>query len=153
MSPIRDKDVSNHSTRWRLAAVADDDLLEAAQGLVRLLQRTIVSALRGARQDAGEADGGPESRWVDQHESDLSVRQHCKAVRRRRAEGKGGAAIQGRRYLLTREALWEEMGRSPKPGLRKCGPRNAGPAGGDPTRHETVARETAEKLRRLRERG
>jgi hypothetical protein len=136
-----------------LSAVADDDLLEAAHGLVRLLQRTIASALQGAQQGHPGGSGGPESSWVDQHQSSLSVRQHCKAVRRRRAEGKGGAAIQGRRYLLTREALWEEMGRSPKPGLRKCGARNAGPAGAEPSRHETVARDTAEKLRQLRKRG
>jgi hypothetical protein len=126
---------------------AAGDLVELARAF-----SAIVEAIAGR---AAEGDGAAEPGWLDQHHSDLTVRQHCQAVRRRRAEGKPGASVKGRRYLLTREALWEEMTSVAKPGLRKCGTarpdtRNGGPATPPPGRHATVAEATAEKLRRIR---
>lgn len=63
---------------------------------------------------------------IDQHKSSLSARRHCAAVRRRRAEGKPGAYISGRRYLLTRKAYIEELARESeaRPGLASCAPDN-----------------------------
>jgi hypothetical protein len=46
---------------------------------------------------------------IDQTNSPLGRRRHCHAVRQRMAEGKPGAAIVGRRHLLSREALNEEL--------------------------------------------
>jgi hypothetical protein len=48
---------------------------------------------------------------VDQKHSPLGSRRHCAAVRRRRAEALGGAEIIGKRHLLTRAALAEELDR------------------------------------------
>lgn len=138
------------------------DLAELARTFASIVERIAERDGTVGAGSPGEAEhtGGG---WVDQHHSDLSVRQHCRAVRRRRAEGKGGAEIHGRRYLLTREALWEEMTRAPKPGLRKCGalitdprdgsPGNGGPASPTPSRHASVAEATAAKLRLIRARG
>lgn len=123
------------------------DLCELAQAFARIVERI---AERDEPTER-ESDGG----WLDQHspEAALGVRWHCRAVRRRRAEGKPGAAIEGRRYLLTREAMGEELARSPKPGLRKCpappsGPRVASPP---PSRRDTVAEATAKRLRLIRQ--
>jgi hypothetical protein len=50
--------------------------------------------------------------WVDQHGSPLGPKRHCAAVRRRVATGLGGAAVVGRRMLLSPEALAEELSRA-----------------------------------------
>lgn len=47
---------------------------------------------------------------IDQVRSPLGRRKHCSAVRARIARGAPGAAIVGRRHLLTRAALDEELG-------------------------------------------
>jgi hypothetical protein len=55
---------------------------------------------------------GPASAdMVAQAASPLGSRRHCRAVRRRIEAGKGGAAIVGRRFLLSAEALREELAR------------------------------------------
>lgn len=64
------------------------------------LATRIVERLR-----AGEPD------WIDQAASPLG-RRHCAAARRRIASGLPGAAIIGRRHLLSPEALSEELGRA-----------------------------------------
>jgi len=102
--------------------------------LARLIARAVVEELR------------PKGEWVDQHESELGPRLHCAAVRRRRAEGLGGAAIKGRRHLLTREALQEEMMRCPKPGLRKCRKE----PGTTPSSREARVQATVDRLRLIR---
>lgn len=55
-----------------------------------------------------DADG-----WIPQDKSELGTRRHCRAVRRRMAEGRVDAAIvrrDGRRvYLMSQDALREEM--------------------------------------------
>jgi len=57
---------------------------------------------------------GSDPAWFDQHRSPAGNRRHCAIVRRRIAEGKPGAAIAGRRLLLSREALEEELARGNK---------------------------------------
>jgi hypothetical protein len=48
---------------------------------------------------------------VDQASSPLGRRRHCAAVKRRVGSGKPGAALVGRRHLLSVEALAEELAR------------------------------------------
>lgn len=52
---------------------------------------------------------GAAPNMVDQHASLLGPRRHAAAVRRRVAAGVPGAAIVGRRLLLSREAIDEEL--------------------------------------------
>jgi hypothetical protein len=52
-----------------------------------------------------------EPGMVDQSASPLGGRRHCAAAKRRMARGEPGAAKVGRRYLLSPEALSEELGR------------------------------------------
>jgi hypothetical protein len=55
---------------------------------------------------------------VDQSKSPLGRRRHCNAVKRRVGAGEPGAARVGRRYLLTPDALAEELhrlGQGPPP--------------------------------------
>ena len=51
---------------------------------------------------------------IDQTRSPLGRRRHIAAVRRLVAAGKAGAAVVGRRYLLSREALDAEVARLSK---------------------------------------
>lgn len=53
-----------------------------------------------------------EPNMVGQSGSPLGARRHCAAVKRRLARGEPGAAILGRRHLLTAEALGEELRRA-----------------------------------------
>lgn len=48
-------------------------------------------------------------RMVNQAESELGRRKHREAVTRRLANNEGGAGISGRNFLLTREAIREEL--------------------------------------------
>jgi len=57
----------------------------------------------------------PLGGFVDQKKSPLGPRKHCEAVRRRLTGDEGGAAIVGRRHLLTSEALQDEMRRESIP--------------------------------------
>lgn len=50
-----------------------------------------------------------ESKMIGQAASPLGSRRHCGAVKRRMAQGKPGAAIVGRRHLLSAEALADEL--------------------------------------------
>lgn len=62
--------------------------------------------LRLAKCDAPGAEP-----MVDQQHSALGRRRHCAAVRRRRNGGQHGAEIVGKKHLLTRAALAEELER------------------------------------------
>lgn len=53
--------------------------------------------------------------WVCQSESPLGPRRHIAAVRRRLRAGTEGAGQAGRKYLLSPEALAEELGRPVEP--------------------------------------
>ena len=66
---------------------------------------------------------------VDQHQSPLGPRRHCTAVRRLVAAGEPGAAIVGRRYLLTREALAQELMRVGRATAATSAPQRASAQG------------------------
>ena len=53
-----------------------------------------------------------EPGMVEQGASPLGTRRHCAAVRRRLDHGEPGAAIVGRRHLLSAAALAQELGRT-----------------------------------------
>ncbi len=134
------------------AEVTLDDVARRIDELTRSLER-LAAAQGGGNGNGGGNAGPPQGTgggddWVDQSASPMGSRLHCAAVRRRRAEGKGGAAIKNRRHLLTREALAEEMMHSPKPGLRKAGPRGV-PAQA-PERKGSVAESAKARIRLLR---
>ena len=65
-----------------------------------------------------------EPNMVAQSGSPLGARRHCAAVKRRLARGEPGAAILGRRHLLTAEALGEEL----QLASVRAGPSRAEPA-------------------------
>jgi hypothetical protein len=67
------------------------------------LRRLLVEAFRMAT--------GNDPGLIDQRSSPLGRLRHCAAVRRRQKNNEGGAFIVGRRYLLTQEALTEELAR------------------------------------------
>lgn len=73
-------------------------LEEALRVLAREIAREVVRELR-----AGELD------MIDQSASPLGRRRHLAAVRARVSAGAPGAAIVGRRYLLSREAVAQEL--------------------------------------------
>jgi hypothetical protein len=56
-------------------------------------------------------------RMVSQAQSELGPRRHRAAVKRRIEQGQGGAAVSpdGRKFLLTPEAVREELARGPAP--------------------------------------
>jgi hypothetical protein len=70
------------------------------------LEAIVARAVRRALNSA--ADDG----LISQAGSPLGSRRHCNAVRRRLASGAHGAAKVGRRYLLTPDALAEELSRT-----------------------------------------
>jgi hypothetical protein len=70
------------------------------------LEVIVARAVRKALATA-ETDG-----MKPQQGSPLGPRRHCEAVRRRLAAGLPGAAHVGRRYLLTPDALAEELSRT-----------------------------------------
>lgn len=73
--------------------------------LARVLRAAADEAERIAAEHAeARAD------WIDQHHSNLGRRRHCVRVRARLAAGLPGAAIIGRRYLLSDAAHAEEVG-------------------------------------------
>jgi hypothetical protein len=73
-----------------------DEILGKFAGL---LAKELARELRAANDD-----------WVSQVGSPLGSRKHCAAVRRRLERGEPGASNpDNRRFLLSREALLEEM--------------------------------------------
>jgi hypothetical protein len=74
-----------------------------------------------ARMQAGR------ERMINQHESELGPRRHRQAVKRRLANGEGGAGQAGRNYLLSRDAIAEEL--AGKGGRRKGAPVAVGVEG------------------------
>jgi hypothetical protein len=75
--------------------IAADDLLDA---LADRIAARVEERLRS----------GPQG-WIAQDVSQLGRRRHIAAVRRRVAAGVGGAALVGRRALLSPEALEAEL--------------------------------------------
>lgn len=76
-----------------------------AEGLLESVKSLLESI--NAKLDSGELIGG----YVNQEQSPLGRRKHCKAVRRRLAAGEDGAARIDRVHLLSRDALKEELRR------------------------------------------
>src|SRR5690349_1127528 len=72
--------------------------------LARILRAAADEAERIASEQSAE-----QKDWIDQASSPLGRRRHCAAVRRRIASGKGDAAQVGRRFLLSAQALSEEL--------------------------------------------
>ena len=88
-----------------------DDLVEAFQ---RKFRRKLMRIVQ-------EETEGKDPRWVDQSMSVLGPRTHIKACKRRLAENLPGARKHGtRRYLLSQEAIAEELGRRVSPGVKKA---------------------------------
>lgn len=82
-----------------IAGVTPLELAEAHEAFAASLRES------AARRDA-------ELRtWVNQRESPLGPKRHCRIVRARRARGDSGAAIAGRLFLLSTAALNEELSR------------------------------------------
>lgn len=79
-------------------------LRELLDELANLIADAVVRRLR---------EGDPT--WVDQVRSPLGPRRHCAATKRRIEQGRPGATKIGRRYLLSPEALEEELARPRKP--------------------------------------
>lgn len=74
--------------------------------------RVFARALRAAADvfEAAALEAAAErADWVDQTSSPLGSRRHISATRRRMAAGLEGAARVGRRYLLSGQALTEEL--------------------------------------------
>jgi len=74
---------------------------------------------------------GRRGRMINQHDSELGPRRHREVVKRRIANGEGGAGQRGRNYLLTVEAIREELAR--KGGRGKAAPAPAGDDRGPPS--------------------
>jgi len=96
----------------------------------------IAEVLRGLRALKRLVDGearGVDPRWVEQSNSTLGRRIHIEAVKRRVSEARAkginsrelGAAIDGRRYLLTQESMAEELGNREAKGVAKARARRA----------------------------
>lgn len=75
-------------------------------GLARVLRAAADECDAIARESAQD-----RREWVSQSESPLGPRRHIAAVRRRLSAGNDGAGQSGRKYLLSPEAIAEELGR------------------------------------------
>lgn len=94
--------------------MADLDVL-----LDALVQRLAVAVARELRA------GAPPD-WTDQARSPLGARRHCRIVRALVARGEPGAAIVGRRHLLSPIAIHDALSSGGKASRAKPGK----PAGG-----------------------
>lgn len=83
-------------------------------------------------------------RMINQHESELGPRRHRDAVKRRLDNGEGGAGRAGRNYLLTVEAVREELSR--KGGRGKGDASPASPANDRPPSGGNGAKSRAREL-------
>lgn len=77
---------------------------------------------------------------IDQSASALGRRRHCAAVKRRVASGATGAAIVGRRHLLSQEALSEELARASSKRETSAGKPAAGSVRGELERELRLVR-------------
>lgn len=87
-------------------------------------------------------------RMINQHDSELGPRRHREAVKRRIANSEGGAGHVGRNYLLTKEAIREELAGKGRRGGRGAPPAPA-PApsnDGSPSSGSSPARSRARDL-------
>lgn len=86
--------------------------------MLEALAAVLEAAAAKAREIATDCHAN-RADWIDQHSSPLGPRRHCAAVRKRVQSGDEGAAIVGRRLLLSHEALAAELARIGKPSQKK----------------------------------
>jgi len=82
--------------------------------LLEQLAEVLEAAARRARELAAE-ERAERRDWLDQRQSPLGPKRHCAAVKRLVAAGDPGAALVGRRHLLSAAALAQELGRASQP--------------------------------------
>jgi hypothetical protein len=70
-----------------------------------VLARCLLSVARDQER------AGIDPTWINQHRSPMGNRRHCAACRARIAVGAVGAAIVGRQFLMTAEAVEAELAR------------------------------------------
>lgn len=75
----------------------------------------ILEAAAGKARELANLHAAERREWVGQEDSPLGRRRHIQAVRRRLAAGLDGAGRSGRRYLLSADALAEELARPAEP--------------------------------------
>lgn len=75
-------------------------------GIARILRAAADEAEAIAREDSAERRD-----WIAQADSPLGPRRHISAARRRLSAGLDGVSNVGRKWLLSPEALRDEMGR------------------------------------------
>jgi hypothetical protein len=75
------------------------------------LARVLRAAADACDEIAAEATAA-HADWIDQRQSQLGPRRHCRAVQRLIAAGSKEAARVGRRQLLSQVAHAEELGKS-----------------------------------------
>jgi|GEM_PF-1664484 len=95
---------------------------------------TLARVLRAAAEELDRIaaeDSADRVDWIDQSASPLGRKRHCAAVRTRVARGLEGAAVIGRRHLLSQVALGEVLA----------------VAGVKPTKEDDPARDLRSKLR------
>lgn len=84
-------------------------------------------------------------RMINQFDSELGARRHRDAVKRRIANAEGGAGRAGRNYLLTLQAIREELaGKGGRGTPGKASPANDSPPGGSGSAGKSRARELAD---------
>ena len=95
-------------------------------------ERAAAEAKARVFEEAAAEERAQRRDHVDQRSSPLGHRRHCAAVKRRVAAGDAGAAIVGRRHLLSQQALADELtALSKRPALSKP-EAAAAPAGATP---------------------
>jgi len=82
----------------------------APQHLARVLRVAAEELDRIASEEALQRND-----WIGQAESPLGRKRHCAAVRRLVADGHPGAAVVGRRHLLSPGALAQALGEASRP--------------------------------------
>jgi hypothetical protein len=80
------------------ASPVNSAVLQAIEPYLDALADRIAERMNAAR-----------GRMINQHDSELGPRRHRAAVKRRIANGEGGAGQSGRNYLLTPDAIREEL--------------------------------------------
>lgn len=83
-------------------------------GILELIEQRL-GAIEQRLAKCGPLPEREMPRWVDQRHSPLRSRKHCAATRRLVAEGDPRAFVNGRRHLMTEEAVAEEMARLTPP--------------------------------------
>lgn len=121
------------------AATVNSAVLQAFEPYIDALAERLAERLERRR-----------GRMINQHDSELGARKHREAVKRRLANGEGGAGItpNGRGFLLTAEAIREELaGKTGRRGAKGSSPAaSKAAADGSPCSGNTGAKSRAREL-------